>query len=69
MNISQGIDLHIYIYIYIYVYIHTDRYTYTNIYVCVYIYYSFFQIQTLKEILKDFHFFINTKACKKEKVS
>ena len=69
MNISQGIDLHIYIYIYVYV--HTDTHTqiYIYIFMCVYIYYSFFQIQTVVEILKDFHFFINTKACNKEKVS
>ena len=67
MNISQGIDLHIYIYMYTYTQIHIHKYIY--IFMCVYIYYSFFQIQTVVEILKDFHFFINTKACNKEKVS
>ena len=67
MNISQGIDLHIYIYMYTYTQIHIHKYIY--IFMCVYIYYSFFQIQSVVEILKDFHFFINTKACNKEKVS
>ena len=67
MNISQGLDLHIYSYICIHT--HIDTYTQIYIFMCVYIYYSFFQIQTLVEILKDFHFLINTKDCNKEKVS
>ena len=58
-------------YIHLYMYTHTYRYTYTNIYIylCVCIYIIFFQIQTLVEILKDFHFLINTKDCNKERVS
>ena len=67
MNISQGIDLHIYIYICIHT--HIDTHTQIYIYLCVCIYIIFFQIQTLVEILKDFHFLINTKDCNKEKVS